>query len=318
MTFKQTVLLGVVLSAAFALPAAAQFKPGAAEQTKLGEATIQHYQVGVDVKALSGPCKGIVATVPIPVEWPEQQVKISKEEIAPQIRTSEKTIEGIKHLVFTLASLPDGAEARAVVTFEIARSAVLPPKDTKIYSLPDAKKLDRTVRPWLNPSPQIDSRSSKIVALAKELVAGKTEAWAQVQAIYDHVRDKVAFDARGSTNGALAALQAGRGNHEDMVSLFIALCRAAGVPARTVWVPQYCYAEFCLVDGTGEAHWFPCEVAGNRSFGGIDDQRPVLQKGDNFQSPENKRERVRFMPEHLTGAGGRPQVQFIRELGAGR
>ena len=99
--------------------------------------------------------------------------------------------------------------------------------------------------------------------------------------------------------------------------LFIALCRSIKVPARTVWVPQHCYPEFYLVDESGKGQWFPCQVAGAASFGKIDETRPILLKGDNFKDPERPRERFRFVPEFVKGAGskggGTPKVQFVRD-----
>ena len=42
-----------------------------------------------------------------------------------------------------------------------------------------------------------------------------------------------------------------------------------------------------------------------RSFGGIAEQRPILQKGDNFTVPE-RREKQRYVSEFLKGDGGQP------------
>jgi hypothetical protein len=314
---KSIVWLGFVIGFLWAAPGLAQFKPGAPEtKEKLGESAVQQWQAGVAVRAVGGPCRGIVATVPIPMDWPEQEVKVAKEEIASHIRATEKTTDGIKQMMFTIANLPSGEEAKAVITFEITKHAVVAPKETAKYALPDSKDLDRTVRPWLNPSPMIESQSPRIMGLAKEVGADKSNAWAKVEAIYDYAREKVKPNERLGNKGALAALQAGSGNHEDQTRVFIALCRAAGIAARTIWVDKYCYAEFYLVDGEGKGSWFPCTVSGNRSFGGVSDLRPILEKGDNFHSPDNPRERLRYLPEHLTGAGGRPQVNFIRKLGA--
>ena len=39
-----------------------------------------------------------------------------------------------------------------------------------------------------------------------------------------------------------------------------------------------------------------------------------LQKGDLFRDPFDRRKTYRFLPERLSGAGGRPKVKFIREL----
>ena len=66
-----------------------------------------------------------------------------------------------------------------------------------------------------------------------------------------------------------------------MSSLFVAICRADGIPARLVRVPGHCYPEFYLLDRDGKGRWFPCQAAGTRAFGGMPDPRPILQKGDN-------------------------------------
>ncbi len=95
------------------------------------------------------------------------------------------------------------------------------------------------------------------------------------------------------------------------------MCRASGIPARTVWVPDHCYPEFYLVDGEGKGHWFPCQAAGTRAFGEMPEQRPILQKGDNFRVPEKKRPQ-RYVAEFLSGTtiqgGGKPKVRWVREL----
>jgi hypothetical protein len=73
------------------------------------------------------------------------------------------------------------------------------------------------------------------------------------------------------------------------------------------------------VDDESKGHWFPCQAAGTRDFGGIPEKRAILQKGDNFKDPDRPRERLRYVSEFLEGAGmkggGRPQVKFIREAG---
>ncbi|MGH7140641.1 MAG: transglutaminase-like domain-containing protein, partial [Pirellulales bacterium] len=103
-----------------------------------------------------------------------------------------------------------------------------------------------------------------------------------------------------------------------MCWLFIALCRASEFPARTVWVPKYCYPEFYLEDADGHGYWFPCRVAGTREFGGINEHRPIWQKGDNFRVPERPREMTHYIPPELTVKGIEPGVNFVRELVNGK
>ena len=136
-----------------------------------------------------------------------------------------------------------------------------------------------------------------------------------METIYDWVRDHVEYK-NGKLKGALAALRDGSGDCEELTSLFIALCRARKIPARTVWVPDHCYPEFYLHDDQGQGHWIPCQAAGARAFGEMSELRPILQKGDNFKVPEKSKPQ-RYVAEFLKGSttpgGGSPQVEFIRQ-----
>ncbi|MEN6458998.1 MAG: transglutaminase family protein [Thermoguttaceae bacterium] len=290
----------------------AQFKEGETGGAKFGKTEVTRWQIGVAVKAGSGPCRGGNGYMSVPREWPEQEVNVVKEEKSPEMHIHYTQSENsIKLLNFRLGQLAAGHEAKVMVTFEIRRSQVLPPEDTSIYELPDVKKLPHDVRPFLSPSPKIESRDSRIRELAKSIPAGKEKAWKKVEAIYDWVREKVQYKV-GHLKGALAALHDGTGDCEEISSLFIAICRAADIPARSVWVPGHCYSEFYLVDQKGEGHWFPCQSAGAREFGGISDMRPIWQKGDNIYSPI-KKERQRYLDFDMAiGGKVRPEVRATR------
>jgi transglutaminase-like putative cysteine protease len=253
----------------------------------------------------------------VPNDWPEQEVTIVEEDFSPGARVSYRMVEGtVKQMVVQIPFLPPGQEVRALVTAEVRRKAQLRPQNTDDFVLPNKRRAERSVRLFLGPSPGIESTSSKIRNVAKELSKGEQSAWRRVESMYDWVREKVEY-RDGKHKGAIAALGDGTGCNEDLVSLFIALCRASDIPARTVWVHGGCYPEFYLQDGEGEGHWIPCRMTGTRAFGEMPDHSPILEKGDNFRSPKNPRERKRYLPESLDGAGGRPRVKFVRELLAG-
>ncbi len=310
----RTLLAALTLLFGVSLTATAQFKEGDAGGAKLGDSRAQRWQAGVIVRAIGGPCKGLVGYVPIPIEWPEQEVKIVEEEVSSAAKVSYITLENsVKLMIVKIPYLPAGEEARAIVTLEIRRSVILPPDEPDDYVLPDVSKLDRQLRIYLAPSPKIESTDRQIRALAKQIGADEEVAWDRVEAIYDWVREEVEY-TNGPLKGAVAALRDKTGDCEELTSLFIAICRAAGIPARTVWVKGHCYAEFYLLDKAGEGHWFPCQAAGSRAFGGIPEYRAILQKGDNFRPPYNRRVRQRYLAEHLTGTGGKPRVKFVREM----
>jgi transglutaminase-like putative cysteine protease len=298
--------------------ACAQFKEATVDGQKTGDTKVTRWRAGMIVKATGGPCQGMFGYAPVPTDWPEQQVTTVSEEISPEAKVKYEMVDGgVRIMRVEIAKLAANEEAKAIITVEIRRSEIVAPDETDIYVLPDPKKLPPEIRPYLLPSPKIESRDPKIRDLAKTVGADKEKAWEKVEAIYDFVREKIKYE-NGPLKGALAALKDGTGDCEEITSLFIAICRAADIPARTVWVPRHCYPEFYLEDDKGQGHWFPCQSAGARQFGGISETRPILQKGDNFRPPRgNSKERQRYMAEYLIGkpspGGGKPQVTWVRD-----
>jgi transglutaminase-like putative cysteine protease len=299
-------------------PAFAQFKEGTPDGQKTGDTKVTRWRAGMIIKAVGGPCEKMFGYAPVPTDWPEQQVTTVSEEISSEARVKYEVVDGgVKIMRVEIAKLAANEEAKAIITVDIRRSEIVAPDDTDIYVLPDPKKLPPEIRPYLLPSPKIESRDPKIRDLAKTVGADKEKAWEKVETIYDFVREKVQY-VNGPLKGALAALKDGTGDCEEITSLFIAICRAADIPARSVWVPRHCYPEFYLEDDKGQGHWFPCQSAGARQFGGINETRPILQKGDNFRPPKgNSKERQRYMAEYLIGkpspGGGKPQVSWVRD-----
>ncbi len=294
----------------------AQFGERPSRGISLGEPVTQRWKCGVMITAAGGPCTGVLATVPVPTDWPEQQVRIDEEDISPGARVSYRMLDnGVKQMLIAIPSIPAGQTVGAMVTFEVTRAAIIGPKDVSVFKIP--KRAPRNVRTYLAESPYIEVRNSKIRKAAREAVEGMDDRlhWEKVEAIYDWVRERVKYKD-GKLKGALAALEDGDGDCEELTSLFIALCRANKIPARTVWVPGHCYPEFMLVDDENKQHWFPCQAAGTKAFGDMPDQRPILQKGDNFRVPE-KRKTQRYVAELLQVKGlrgGQPKVKFVRQL----
>lgn len=307
--------VALVLALCLATSAPAQFKEGDPEGAKLGEARLQRLKVGISVTAAGGPCRGIVGYMAVPDDWPEQEVRIVEEDVSPGVKVTYRQIDGMaKAMQVSMPFIPAGQEAKAVVTFEVRRRPTLPPADPSVYVMPDVRKMDRKLRMFLAPSPRIESRDRKIRSLARQIGADEENAWKKVEAIYDWVREKVEYKFDKNLKGALIALNTGVGDCEELTSLFIAICRAANVPARTVHVQGHCYPEFYLMDEKGKGHWFPCQAAGTRAFGEMPEYRPILQKGDSIRPPHNRRIPKRYLADHLTGTGGQPQVKFIRQL----
>ena len=301
-----------------AAAAFAQFKDADPQGVKLGDAKVQKWRSGITIVASGGACKNVHGYAPIPIDWPEQQVTIVKEDVSAGVKIGYEMREGTaKVMSIQIPHIAAGQEIQAVVTLEVRRNAILPPEETDGFVLPNMKKLPPDIRRYLTPSPLIESTDSKIKSLSKEIGADKEKAWEKVEAYYDWVREKVKYQP-GPIKGALAGLKDGTGDCEEITSLFIALCRAADIPARTVWVPGHCYPEFYLEDDKGAGHWFPCQSAGSREFGGIVETRPILQKGDNFMPHPGQKKPQRYLAEFLTGTpdggGTNPTIKSVREL----
>lgn len=300
-------------------PCFAQLDDAEPVGVRFGNQLTQQWKVGVVIRADGGPCGGVFATVPVPTNWPSQQVRVVSEDLSPQIGAVKyRTLDdGVRQMLVSIPHISPSDTASALVTFEVTTSAIEPPRDTSIFVVP--KRPPRDVRSFLGTSPYIESRHSLIRGAARDIgrQSQATNAWQQVEEIYDWVREKVEYK-NGDLKGALAALRDGDGDCEELTSLFIAICRASKIPARTVWVPGHCYPEFYLHDPGGKGHWFPCQAAGTRDFGSMPDMRPILQKGDNFRVPEKSKPQ-RYVAEFckMKSAGGRPNVSFVRQLLAG-
>lgn len=108
--------------------------------------------------------------------------------------------------------------------------------------------------------------------LAAEVTRGKTGELARGRALYDHVVRRMKYDKSGVGWGrgdAIHACDARTGNCTDFHAYFIALARAAGIPARFAigaTIPAdksegpiagyHCWAEF-LADGK----WVPVDIS---------------------------------------------------------
>lgn len=312
-SWRCAILAGWLLLAAST--AAAQFGGKDANSTggpALGAERTQRWQVGMTVVAQT-PCMDIFGTLPVPTNWPEQDVKVIDEQVSYGVQQVRyRDLEGgIRQMLVAVPRLDTGEKAEALVTLEVTRRAIDLPTDPSEFRLPE--KIPRDSRKYLAPSPLIDCRNRKIRDLAKEITTDQAGAWQQVEAIHDWVKENVKH-SNDKVKGAVETLHDKSGHLEDLTGLFIALCRAEKIPARTVWVPDYCYAEFYLEDSAGKGHWFPCELREKTVFGTVSNDHMILQKGDNFEVPE-KKEPQRFVKEFVKAKGaGRPQVSFVRKV----
>ena len=46
------------------------------------------------IKASGGACRGMTGYVPVPTDWPEQEVNIVEEDISPEAKVSYEIVDG--------------------------------------------------------------------------------------------------------------------------------------------------------------------------------------------------------------------------------
>lgn len=165
---------------------------------------------------------------------------------------------------------------------------------------------------YLRSSPGIHVRSQRVRNLAKELSAGIDHPWERARAYFDWVRAQLRPQL-GPYTSVDAALHHRVGDCEEFAGVWIALCRASGIPARLVWVPNHAWAEFYLLDHQGTGHWIPVHPAAYSWFGWTGAHEVVLQKGDRIRRPPTNRQ-VRLVADWYRWQGVKPRVEFTAEL----
>lgn len=280
---------------------------------KLGKTTTSQWRFGVEVTAAGGPVTGIVAMLPVPMDWPEQKAIITAEDISPKTKVSYRVLENaVKQMQVHIPKLADGDTARAIITFEIEKHWIEAPDTTAGLKLP---KSTRELAKFLAPSPYIESHDTKIKLVAANEAQDGAEPWQQAHQLFTWTRANVKYKFAEAIKPAVQALDDGEGDCEELSSLFIALCRARKIPARAVWVPGHTYPEFYLEDAAGRGHWYPCQAAGDApDFGSMAEDRPILQKGDNLKIPgESSPQRYAKQKLKAKNAAAPPVVKFVME-----
>jgi len=116
-------------------------------------------------------------------------------------------------------------------TLEIIRESALRAHATPYRLGERDSALDR----WLQPEPLIQSRDPRIAAQARLIVGGRDRSPARAAELLTHwVHDNVRRDVVAKVPSAEKVLETRRGDCNEFATLYVALARSAGLPARTV------------------------------------------------------------------------------------
>jgi len=214
-----------------------------------------------------------------------------------------------------LANVAAGWSDALVIRTRIAvREVKAAPVEGTDPVLADYDRNDQTVQLYLRSEPCLEADDPAVVARASELVGEEQRVWRIARLCHDHVVQRLRHQpVNGGMRGARHACVEGWGEAGEYAALFVALCRAAGVPARPLvgrsgltgpseaW---HCWAEFMLPGGA----WVPVDTNASQAaqggqpdwFGRMEAPRCVLAVNYNLLLPPRP-PRWLLPPEGRTG-----------------
>jgi hypothetical protein len=143
-------------------------------------------------------------------------------------------------------------------------------------------------KPFLAPTPGVESDDPSIRAKAEEIAGNAATAWEAAVRLSDFTYGHLEYKL-GPFTSAKAALGSKIGDCEERAALFVALCRARKIPARVVMAQGqdladagHAWAEICLTNADGEGVWLPVDV-GLRFFAEYPAPCVTFYKGEGYR-----------------------------------
>jgi len=143
---------------------------------------------------------------------------------------------------------------------------------------------------YTKPSQKVESDDSEIVAMAKNIVGNETNPYKKANRIYGWVVKNITYEVQDQELGARYAFYNRKGDCTEFSTLFVAMCRSQGIPARLVHGYLYSsdtsaghmWAEFYLPP----YGWVPADPTGDNLtksrffFGRLGSNVLILSKGN--------------------------------------
>lgn len=266
--------------------------------------------VGVQLRG-AGAATSLQATTTVPVELPEQQIDDVRIETQGCLATLRQLAPEAGQLLLAAPSIVAGQVIAAVAHFRLTLFKQYQGYRQEMFPVDQA--LPKDIRKlYLYDSPGIQTRGKEVRVLANEIAGQLEHPWEKAQAFHKWVWEQIKPRVQYYTS-VIAALRDRVGDCEERAAVFVAFCRAVGIPARLVWVPNHNWAEFYLHDEDGHGHWIPAHTSAYSWFGWTGAHELVLQKGDNLHVPE-KSKGQRLLADWMQWQGGRPKVQYLADL----
>lgn len=268
-------------------------------------------KVGIQIQG-TGDAGQLKATTPVPVAFPEQAINNSRMHTDGCQAGLRQVSSEAAQLILTAPSIARHQLIAASVTMQLTLYKSYQGYSAERFPASQPKPPKGFRKQYLYDSPGIQTRLPEVRKLSEEVASGHEHPWHRAEAFYAWVRENITARI-GNYTSVKRALRDRIGDCEERAAVFVALCRAANIPARLVWVPNHNWAEFLLVDDQGTGHWIPVHTAAYTWFGWTGAHELVLQKGDNIRVPE-KRKPQRLSRDWAQWIGARPRASFLAEL----
>jgi len=208
--------------------------------------------------------------------------------------------------------------AHSSVTHRVAYTLLLVPVDyLKVTPRwPNRLTLPESAKAYLNPSPYIESDSQTVRDVADKIARQSRNRLGHIRLAYEYPAQHLRFKPQPAA-GALSALRTGVGDCTEFAAVFVALCRALGIPARQTGVfnfskthqtftkPNHNAAEVYL----GEAGWVPVDP--NLGYGKYDKDYGLARTGNHVIVLLREGAWVWgnwLPPDGYDNAGGKPKI----------
>ncbi|MEM2908213.1 MAG: transglutaminase domain-containing protein [Candidatus Hadarchaeales archaeon] len=235
-----------------------------------------------------GEAIDVIATICIFKDWSDWA---SQRVIATDALPGGEILDAFDNRVLTvpLGTIHAG-ESKTIVTTQIIKVDYVDrrPLDPNVIAnsvSPGFGYLSQIEGLWESEAPEIRDK-------ALELTAEETNLYFKTEKIFDFVKDYLGYEKQAEEHGALWAYMHRVGDCTEFTNLFIALCRASGIPAK--FVASYGYKPELEEDLEGMGHalaivylpnhgWVPVDLTwplGVGSFCELGTDRIILATSD--------------------------------------
>jgi len=167
----------------------------------------------------------------IPANSPSQKINTISYNVEPVEIVTDRWDQQYAHINYS--NVEASAQLVTTMTMDVELSTmdyfIFPDKCGTLADIPKDIRAKYTVD-----DTKYDMANPYIQNLSKKLAGDEKNPYWIARKMFDHVRNTLEYELTGGWNAAPVVLQRGTGSCSEYSFSFIALCRAAGVPARYV------------------------------------------------------------------------------------